>query len=382
MLLSGPRSTSAHATIPTASVVPARGIHTWIRVSAALPHIPPVRGVTDPSLFRWHPGQRCRGHHTSAACVIGMNSLARTLWPQVRLALVSILVATGCREPTPRQSSSSSISDAVIDAIPTTTPAADPTAPCPPTIANLGEGLSHERKHLRATPATSIEPCFDVVRADLSRYQLRVLTKAQEGSSLPAPQWRDRYKLVAVTNAGMFHSQGAPVGLVIQDGVAVSSDNRKFLGYLAFDPRSPADPPAIIAGRDCPGFDLAALRTRYRSIVQSGRLLGCAGEALPWSDTKQYSAAAIGIDREGRAVFIHTRAAVHMTELAQAVTALGLVGALFLEGGPEASLVVRGTSGDLTRVGSYETNFVENDENKSFWWLPNVVALERRASAP
>jgi uncharacterized protein YigE (DUF2233 family) len=300
----------------------------------------------------------------------------------VKLAWVVVVLATGCHEPTPRTQSSTSAGDAVIEAISTTPPPAEPAPPCPSTTATLGDGLTHELQHLGATPATTIDPCFDVIRADLTHYQLRVLTKAQEGSSLPAPQWRERYKLVAVTNAGMFHAQGAPVGLVIQDGVAVSNDNTKFLGYLAFDPRSPSDPPAIITGRDCPGFDLTALRTRYRSIVQSGRLLGCAGEALSWADTKQYSAAAIGLDRTGHAVFIHARAAVHMTELAKAVSALGLSGALFLEGGPEASLVVRGTKGELVRVGSYETSFVENDENKSFWWLPNVIALEARAPRP
>ena len=57
---------------------------------------------------------------------------------------------------------------------------------------------------------------------------------------------------------------------------------------------------------------------------------------------------------------------------------LDLQGALFLEGGPEASLVVRGSKSELARVGSYETGFLENNENQSFWWLPNVLALEAR----
>ncbi|NVB85767.1 MAG: hypothetical protein HOV81_45805, partial [Kofleriaceae bacterium] len=162
--------------------------------------------------------------------------------------------------------------------------------------------------------------------------------------------------------------------------VAISVDNNKFGGYLAFYPVASSDPPVTIAGRDCPGFSLDDLRARYRSIVQSSRLLGCDGSALPWQDKKQYSAAAIGVDRLGHIVFIHARAAVTMTELSRALASkdLGLAGAIFLEGGPEASLLVRGTEGELSRVGSYETNFVENDTNQSFWWLPNVLALEAR----
>jgi hypothetical protein len=66
-----------------------------------------------------------------------------------------------------------------------------------------------------------------------------------------------------------------------------------------------------------------------------------------------------------------------MTDLAAAVGHLDLAGALFLEGGPEASLLVDGDP-PLSRVGSYETGFVENDGNQAFWWLPNVVGVAPR----
>ena len=261
------------------------------------------------------------------------------------------------------------------EAVPAIEAAAVPPSPCATTPTKLGPGLLAEQVALTVAPPAG-PPCIDLVRADLAQHRLRVLTAAREGRSQPAPTWRETFHLIAVINAGMFHSDGKPVALIVEDGVAVSNDNKKYLGYLAFDPRAPTDAPAIIAGRDCPNFSLADLRKRYRSIVQSPRLLGCGGEALPWKDTKQYSSAAIGLDRAGRAVFIHARAALTMTELSQALASLDLAGALFLEGGPEASLVVRGADGELLRMGSYETGFVENDSNQSFWWLPNVIALE------
>jgi hypothetical protein len=254
---------------------------------------------------------------------------------------------------------------------------ASTNARCDSTRRRLGDGLTAEQRPLDATPAAGVEPCFDVVRADADRYRLTMLTKAHDGgSSQPGPAWRERFRLVAVTNAGMFHASGKPVGLVIDDGTALSKDHPQFGGYLAFDPTTSGDAPIVIAGRDCPGFELADLRRRYRSILQTNRLLGCTGEALPWKDPKQYSAAVVALDRDGNPVFIHARAAVTMSELARAVAALDLAGAMFLEGGPEATLVVRGSEGELSRVGSYETGFVENDENRSYYWLPNVLALE------
>lgn len=247
-------------------------------------------------------------------------------------------------------------------------------APCPVALATLGAGLAVERWEIAATPVAG-HACVDVVRADPARYALRVLSAADEAGARSAPAWRDAFHLAAVTNAGMFHASGAPVGLIVSDGVPRSGNNTKMSGYVAWDPVSADDPAVTIAGRDCAGFDLEALRARYHTIVQSYRLLGCDGEALPWKDPKQYSAAALGVDRTGRIVFLHARAAVTMTELAASVAGHDLAGAVFLEGGPEASLVARGPEGELARVGSYETGFVEHDGNQAFWSLPNVIGL-------
>lgn len=252
-------------------------------------------------------------------------------------------------------------------------PAPSPRADACAADIELGPGLTHERHAIGTTSATGATACLDVVRADLAQYRLRVLTSRDATGSHPAPWWRDTFHLTAVTNAGMFHEGGGPVGLIVEDGTTIGRDNKTFSGYLAFDTAS-----ATIAGRDCVDFDLTQVQARFDSLVQSARLLGCSGQPLPWKDTKQYSAAAIGIDRKNHVVFMHARDAVTMTELAEAVGKLDLAGALFLEGGPEASLVVRGTKGELARMGSYETGFVENDANQQFWYLPNVIALERR----
>jgi hypothetical protein len=269
--------------------------------------------------------------------------------------------------------------------------ASTPLLPCPVPHAALGPGLEIERWVLDVPTATpTAPPCVDVVRADATRFTLKVLSTHNEITDAVPPDkrgrdamgWLSAFHLSAVTNAGMFHESGEPVGLIVADGAARSNDNAKMSGYLAWDPIDASDPPVTLAGRDCPDFDLAKLRARYHSIVQSYRLLGCDGGALPWKDPKQYSAAAIGLDRARRIVFLHARAAVTMAELSKELASHDLVGALFLEGGPEASLVAKGSEGELAVVGSYETNFVENDENKSFWWLPNVIALEPRSDTP
>ncbi len=242
-------------------------------------------------------------------------------------------------------------------------------ARCPVVETNLA-GLASERWTIAATPIAG-EPCIDVVRADLKQHQLRAFS---DPARRTGDSWRDGEKLIALTNAGMFHEGGAPVGLLVDRGRERGSDNAKFGGFVAWDPVDPKDPPVIATARQCAGFDLTALRAKYRSLIQSYRLLDCDGSALPWKDPKQYSAAALGVDRAGRVVFLHARGAITMAELSASLATHDLAGALFLEGGPEATLV----AGALSRVGSYETGFVENDDNHVQWALPNVIGLLAR----
>lgn len=253
---------------------------------------------------------------------------------------------------------------------------------CDGQARSLGPGLTHERWAVDAVPAVAVPPCVDIVRADLRHHALRIVTSTRDGDPRPAPRWMEDLSLVAAINAGMFHEGGTSVGMLIDgDHENQPRDNKKLGGYLAFDPRDPAAAPVVITGKDCPGFDLDALRTTYRSVTQSYRMLGCSGEALAWADPKHYSAAAIGLDRDGRVVLIHARAPFLMRDLSRALARpeLRLAGALFVEGGPEATVAVDGAAGHLLRVGSYETGFVEDDGNDRAWDVPNLIALSARA---
>jgi hypothetical protein len=250
---------------------------------------------------------------------------------------------------------------------------------CDGTPVALGPGITAERWHVDGDPALpTTEACLDLVRIDLSRYAMKILAGARDGGARPAPRWADDFGLVAVINLAMFKDEGAPVALAVDArGALTAKDTAAFGGFLAFDPIDPRDPPVAVAGRPCKDFDLVALRRRYRAVVQSYRLVDCDGGAIAWKDAKSYSAAAVGVDRTGRLVLVHARAPFTMRALSAALArpALGVAGAIFVEGGPEASLIVHGGAGSLERVGSFETGFVETDDNRRFWDLPNVLGV-------
>jgi len=245
------------------------------------------------------------------------------------------------------------------------------TAPPCPGRTELAPGLVAERVRL---PEPSGAACLTLVRIDLARYRLEVRTAQQDGGVRPAPGWAADFGLAAVMNTSMFGDDLRSVGL-LYDARAVNRDrdNPKQGGFLAFDPVDPSAPPAVMTGRDCDGFDLAALRRSYRGLVQDYRLLDCAGGAIRWADPKIYSAAAIALDRDGRIVFLHARAPMTMSALSRALAELDLAAALFAEGGPEASLV----AGAVREIGSFETGFWD-DSNRRFWDIPNVLGAAPR----
>ena len=245
---------------------------------------------------------------------------------------------------------------------------------------SASEGITVER--IRAPRAPEVEVgdrIITLVRVDLTRFRLRFLTESHEGPRRPLPDWIRDFALTGGINAGMFLPSGRSCGFLMADG-EVRSDRHpsaeRWNALIGFDPAGSASPLAI--GGGC-GRDLGGMRGAYRSVLQSRRLmLDCEGAATNWR-TNRFSAAAFGADREGRAVFVHVRTPYRMQVLSQMLAApeLGLRGLAYMEGGPEASLVVRG--GDpVSEMGSYEDGFNPNDDNREFWDLPNVIAFSPR----
>lgn len=255
-----------------------------------------------------------------------------------------------------------------------------PDAPDAPARAVLGPGLVVERHRPAVAPARPVtSPCFTLVRADPRRYPLRLLAaRTVGGGRRTLPRWAAEFGLIGLVNASMYREDDHSTGLLVAAGQAMTeTDNREMGGYLAFDPVRPADPAVTIAGRSCPGFDLDALRGRYRSIVQDYRLLDCDGGPIAWKDEKVYSAAALGLDGAGNIVFVTSRPPHRMADFAALLASpeVGLRAALYVEGGPEASLFVRSGGRTFEEIGSYETGFQEDDGNREFWPIPNVVGF-------
>jgi hypothetical protein len=223
------------------------------------------------------------------------------------------------------------------------------------------------------------------VRVDPARYEFRLRSAKLLGldQNLTAREWVDRYGLAGVINASMYRADHKTSVAYMRSGERVNNpawtkDNAVF----AADPSDLALPPVQIIDRTCQ--DLGALRNRYQIVVQNIRMLDCAGRTTWARQAQKWSTACVGTDADGRVLLIHARSPYTTHDLTEILRALplGLKRLMYVEGGPEASLYVRMDGREIvSRVGSFETGFLERDDNLDFWPIPNVLGFTPRTEA-
>jgi uncharacterized protein YigE (DUF2233 family) len=244
----------------------------------------------------------------------------------------------------------------------------------------LAAGLHIQRlKSPVASPVGIGDGCVTIVRVDPALHRLRLLNAATHGQrNRTAEQWATEFGLTGVINASMYRTDGRSVGLMI-NGAATNQehDDKRQGGFLAFDPVRAGNPTVQAVGRECANVDLLNLRRDYRVVFQNYRLLDCEARPIRWKDPKVFSAAAIGVGNKGDFVLIHSRTPYTMTEFATvlALPALDLAQAMYVEGGPEASLYLHAGGATIRATGSYESGFRTNDDNREFWEIPNVIGI-------
>jgi hypothetical protein len=146
---------------------------------------------------------------------------------------------------------------------------------------------------------------------------------------------------------------------------------------LAFDRLDPEVPPVQILDRQQKEFD--ELRRRYGTLVQSIRMVSLNGENVWQPQERKWSTAAIGIDRQGRVLFIHVRSPYSTHDLIDTLLALpiDLRNAMYAEGGVQAQLYVRSGETEIEMVGMYDNDIVDADSSELARPVPNVIGVAR-----
>ena len=205
------------------------------------------------------------------------------------------------------------------------------------------------------------------------------MTGGDDAKLRTAAQWcRERHLAVAV-NMGMYEQDRQTNTGYARKGSYVNNGHwgTKYKAALGFAPTKVGVAPTFMADLDNPA-DQARLAD-YGTVIQNLRLIR-GGHNMWQKQDRRWSEAAVGVDKQGRVLFIFSRYPHTMKELNDILLALPLAldGAMHVEGGPEASLSIHAGGVNLDLNGSYETGFVENDGEARQWPIPNVLGVSRR----
>jgi hypothetical protein len=220
-----------------------------------------------------------------------------------------------------------------------------------------------------------------VLRVDPGYYELHLLmaVAAPDSQGHSARQWCQHAGLVAAINASMYQADArTSTSLMLTRHHANNPRLTRDNSVLALDPLEAGLAPVRIADRTCEDF--AELRPRYGTLIQGIRMLACDGSNTWAAQSRRWSAAAIGLDRQGRILLIHVRSPYSMHDLIEMLRELplDLVRLQYAEGGPEAQLYVRGGGEEYEFLGSFESGFFESDGNALALPVPNVIGVKRR----
>jgi phosphodiester glycosidase len=221
-----------------------------------------------------------------------------------------------------------------------------------------------------------------IVRVDLARYDLKVVNaSASDGRPRTIRSWVKGAGGVAGINAGMFQTDGLTSVGLLRTRLHENNPRRsaRYKAMLALDPLRAGEPPLRIIDAACGEAD--ALFPAYGTLLQSIRMVSCDRKNVWAPDAKRWSAAAIGVDGAGRALFVHARSPWPVHDLVDALLALpiDLRRAMYLEGGPEAQLYARGAGREVERVGALEGSDPAREGSAFAWEIPNAIVAVPRA---
>jgi hypothetical protein len=224
-----------------------------------------------------------------------------------------------------------------------------------------------------------------LVRASPDFFRLSPYHESEEGSWRERPgdirAWADRLPGAPVlVNSGQYFPDRSYMGLLRRRGKDIGGRaHGTYKGFWAQDPADPSRPSAALVDLETlPGGDPG--HEGYATAIQSFMVLDPLGRTRVKKTERLASRAALGIDRQGRPVYMLVKGAIALSDLAVLAQKLGLESALGLDGGLEAQMAFNLPHGLEVQAGRYSNSFLgvffAEDLGQT---LPSVIAFERLA---
>jgi hypothetical protein len=191
--------------------------------------------------------------------------------------------------------------------------------------------------------------------------------------------------LTGAVNAGMYslkdHISG--VGYMQHyDHVNNAVVKENFNAMAVLNPKEEALPAFQII--DMKNQEWQSVSQNYNSRFQSIRMIDNTGKAIWWKDKPvlRCSMTILAMDRSGNVLFLFARSPYSANEFINFMlnSGLNIQTAMYLEGGPEASIYAKTADTEILKFGSYVSGSNTNDTNTVLRKMPNVLGFRKKVN--
>lgn len=220
-----------------------------------------------------------------------------------------------------------------------------------------------------------------VIKIDTKYYQFKLLCASELGGTKMTPKgWSQKYNLISAINAGMFQTDGIKNVGYMKNFNHINNPrlNQKYKAVLAFNPIDKTVPEIQIIDLTCQDFD--NLKNKYQTLIQGIRMISCRQENVWEKQNKKWSTAAIGIDKNGNVLFIFGQKPYSVHDFINILLALPIYiyNAMYLEGGPEASLYFNSEGFEFEKIGTHNIDSNEDNLPQVARPIPNVIGVVKK----
>jgi hypothetical protein len=219
-----------------------------------------------------------------------------------------------------------------------------------------------------------------IVKMDPRVHALKLLCASEHGGRLRTiKRWAEEFDLKAAINAGMYQASdfSKSTGYMKNYGHINNPYIHPAYGaFMLFNAKEPELPDVQMIDRRVQQ-DWMALMKKYHSVVQNYRMIS-SGRKRGWPQQAQSSSvAAIGMDRNNQVLFILSRSSYSIHDFIRILLDLpiGIDSAMYVEGGPQASLVLRTEKVTGMWVGDCDGEVYDMTPGCE---IPNVIGIVQR----
>jgi hypothetical protein len=220
-----------------------------------------------------------------------------------------------------------------------------------------------------------------LIKIDPKYYSFKLLCASEKDRfPITAKQWCQKYNLISAINAGMFQADRITNVGYMKNFNHMNNPrlNTKYKAILAFNPVDATVPEIQIIDLKCHDFE--RLKDKYQTLIQGIRMISCRQENVWEKQNKMWSIGAFGMDKSGNGLFMFTGSPYSGHDFTDILLSLpiSLNNAMYLEGGPEATLYFSTNGVEFEKIGTYDTGLNENGFSKIARPIPNVIGIVKK----